>query len=301
MRDFSLASSTRRSTILLGTLVVVALALMLLDSRGLFTAPRRLATTLIDPATERLSSLGERIRGTGSSDSELQRELDDVTAERDSLLAENAELKAVAEEVEALNEALQLQQSRPDLTLVYADVMLGDPQSRDKFIVISKGSNDGLQLGMPVLSPNFLVGYITEVEPNRARILLVIDAQFQTGARLLDIQGEGAEGIVYGQWQLGGRVIMRHVARDIDVPLDSVVVTSGKSVGIPAGLIIGTVREVKRNDLQNEMELDLVPQVDFDDLSSVAVIVSATGTGAPPAAPETPADPTPTTEGTQTP
>ena len=301
MRDFSLASSTRRSTILLGTFVVVALALMLMDSRGLFTAPRRLATTLIDPAAEQLSSLGERIRGAESSDSELQRELDEVTAERDSLLAENAELKAVAEEVEALNEALQLQQSRPDLTLVYADVMLGDPQSRDKFIVISKGSNDGLQIGMPVLSPNFLVGYITEVEPNRARILLVIDTQFQTGARLLDIQGEGAEGIVYGQWQLGGRVIMRHVARDIDVPLDSVVVTSGKSVGIPAGLIIGTVREVKRNDLQNEMELDLVPQVDFDDLSSVAVIVSATGTGAPPAAPETPADPTPTTEGTQTP
>lgn len=299
MRNFPLASSTRRSSILLGTLVVVALALLLLDSRGLFTAPRRLATTLIDPAAAQLSSLGERIRGSGPSDSELERALDDVTAERDALLAENAELKAIADEVEALNEALQLQQSRPDLTLVYADVVLGDPQSREKFVVISKGSDDGLQVGMPVLSPNFLVGYITEVEANRARVLLVIDSQFQTGARLLDIEGDGAEGIVYGQWQLGGRVIMRHVARDLDVPLESVVVTSGKSVGIPAGLIIGTVHEVHRNDLQNEMELDLVPQVDFDDLRSVAVIVSTTGS--PPAAPEAPADQTPTTEGTQTP
>lgn len=298
MRDFHLAQSTRRSAILLGGLLLAALFLLLLDSRGLFTAPRRLATTLIDPAAAQLSSLGERVRGDGPSDSELQRQLDAVTDERDELMRENELLRAEASRVEELENLLNLQQ-QTDLAIVNADVILSDPQSRDKFLIINKGSDDGLYVGLPVLSPNFLVGYIDEVEPNRARILLVIDQTFQTGARIRDAQDDGAEGIVYGEWQLGGRAVMRHVARDLEIPDQAIVVTSGKSLGIPEGLIIGTVQSYERNDLRNEMELQIVPQVDFDDLSTVAVILpNSTDQNTPV---EPPPGTTPTAEETPTP
>jgi cell shape-determining protein MreC len=42
--------------------------------------------------------------------------------------------------------------------------------------------------------------------------------------------------------------------------------------GIPAGLIIGQVIGVERDELRNEVQADVVPAVNFDTLQSVMVI-----------------------------
>jgi len=261
----------RRSTlVLLAGLVLVALFLMLLDSRNRLDGPKSLVVTIVSPLGETLTNLGERVSNIGESgDRDLRQQLDDVTEERDRLLAENAELRELGREVEQLRDLLEFRQANPQLDLVTADVVGRDPSSREQYVIINQGSNAGVEVGMPVLSPHFLVGQVTEVEPDRSRVRLVIDSGFQTGAR---IQGVEAEGIVYGRWQFGERAIMRHVPVDVEIGTDALAVTSGKTERVPAGLVIGKVMEVHRDEVQNETTLDILPLVDFTELSSVTVI-----------------------------
>ena len=264
-------SVTLRQSIVLATLlIIVSLALLLLDGRHKLDGPKSLLAGATSPISQALTDFGDRVRKRGGK-SDLQAQYDDLQSKYDALLGENAQLKVQAQAAAQLRAQLNFQQQNPTLTLLPANVIARDPQSREKFIVIDRGSNDGLTVGMAVVSPNFLVGQIISVEPERAKVLLVIDSAFQIGARL---QNSGAEGIAYGQWQLGGRVIMRHIPVDAILdPNTELVVTSNKTARVPQGLIIGKLDgEPKRDSLQNETEAKVLPLVDFDNLQTVTVI-----------------------------
>jgi len=281
-----MSATARRNLAVIAAVVVAALLLMFADTRGWLNAPKRVADAVVSPVSSALTSLGMGIgNDKPGGDLSLRRQLDEVTAERDALLAENAKLKELSSEVENLRQQLKFQESRPDLTYVTAEVISRDPESREKFVIINRGSDDGLQLGMAVVSPNFLVGQITEVEAHRAKVLLIIDSGFQTGGRL---QMARAEGIVYGLWQEGGRVEMRHIPYDVNIDDREVVVTSGKSAGIPEGLVVGKVMEIKKDQAKNETVVEILPLVNFDNLESVTVI-----TGTTPGQPQEQATPSP--------
>ncbi|HUG13623.1 MAG TPA: rod shape-determining protein MreC [Thermomicrobiales bacterium] len=266
----------RRNLVLAFTLMLVSLSLILLDARGAIDGPKSLLTSGVSPISEALTRAGNKARGIGDrSDSELQQQLEQVSAERDALLAERAELIERASEADQLRELLGFQQSRPDLHLLQADIVSRDPQSREKFLVINRGSNHGIQVGMAVVSPHYLVGQVTSVEPNRARVLLVIDAAFQTGALL---QHARHEGIIYGRWQAGGRVTMRHLPLETEIIDGELVVTSGRTELVPPGLVIGVILSETSDQPRNETELEVLPLADFDELSVVTVVIGAEDT-----------------------
>jgi rod shape-determining protein MreC len=260
-----------RQTVVIATLlVVVSLALVLLDGRHKLDAPKDALEGVTAPIGRSLSNFGQHLRHRGGQ-SNLQAQYNDLQAKYDALLAQNAQLKIEADAAQQLRDQLKFQQDNPTLTLLPADVIARDPQSSEKFVVINRGSDDGIQVGDAVVSPNFMVGQVTEVDPHQAKVLLIIDSGFQTGARL---QNAGAEGIAYGQWQLGGRVVMRHIPMDTQIdPNTELVVTSGKTARVPAGLIIGKLDGAPQQDaLQNETEVKVLPLVDFDTLQTVTVI-----------------------------
>jgi rod shape-determining protein MreC len=199
-------------------------------------------------------------------------ELDAITEERDRLVAENARLKEQVADIDELRERLEFKQAHPELQVIQANVISRDPQSLEKFIIIDRGSGDGVAVGMAVVSPNFLVGQVVEVDPNRSKVLLLIDSAFQTGAVLQNSRGAG---IVYGRWQYGDRAVMRHVPLETETAPGELVVTSGLTAGIPEGLVIGTTNELERDQLRNEIEISVIPLVDFDTITTVTVIVGA--------------------------
>lgn len=270
MHDSRTESRTKQIIGLVSVLISLSLALILLDNRDMLDPVKGAAGDVISPVSGYFNDVGDRISGDGPSDSELARELEQVTAERDRLLAENAELTELVSEVEELREQLGFQQSRPELETVTANVLASDPESLEKFLIIDRGSEDGLSVGMAVVSPNFLVGQIVEVDPNRARVRLVVDNSFQTGARL---QNSRAAGILYGEWQSGGLAELRHIPLDTEIVQDELVVTSGRTSGIPEGLVIGRILELDRDQLGNEITISVLPLTDFDSLNTVTVIL----------------------------
>jgi rod shape-determining protein MreC len=276
----AISPNVRRASTIAAALIIVSLLLILLDSQDRLDGPKSLLSNAVAPIGSAFSALGERASHVGEGGNpDLRAQLATVTADRDQLLAENTKLKGLESEVQQLRESLKFQNAHPELQYLTADVINRDPQSREKYVIINRGSNDGVQVGMAVVNPNFLVGQVTEVEPNRAKVLLVIDSGFQTGGRLLNAR---AEGIVYGRWQEGGRVEMRHLPYDVKVDTNDFVVTSGKTVGVPKDLVIGKVMEVHPDQAGNQTIIEVLPLVNFENLQTLTVITGVNTELAPP-------------------
>ena len=62
-----------------------------------------------------------------------------------------------------------------------ARVLSSDPSNFSHTIDISKGSDDGLKVDMPVVNGAGLVGRIVQVTPNRSTVQLITDPDFLVG------------------------------------------------------------------------------------------------------------------------
>jgi rod shape-determining protein MreC len=266
------ALGARQTILLVALFVVTSIGFIALDNRQALDPLKTGVHNLIVPVTDLLTGIGD----SKGNETDLQKQYDDLQAKYDKLQADYAQLLVNAREVDQLRAMLNLKQSQPNLTFVSARVLYPDPTDTQKFIIIDKGSNDGIKPGMAVTDPNFYVGLVTQVDPERSRVMLGIDATQSVGAQLMNSNGVG---IAYGMWQKAGRMEIRHVPRSIEVQQGEYVITAcateARTAGVPCGLIIGIVGGPPVLDNQGDTQtIPIQPGAKFDELSVVAVIVS---------------------------
>lgn len=259
---------------LVGLFILTALVLLMLD-RGNRLGPLKgpLERPLL-ALSERFTSIGEGVRNIGNrfgNTAELEAENERLTAEINRLKAYEAQVIELKRENDQLRAQANFAVQYPQFQSVPARVIGRDPTLNEKVLVIDRGSNDGLRKGMPVVSPDFLVGLITEVSPNRAKVRLIIDQDMQIGVLLQDERGAG---ILYGRWQQGGRLTVRHINRDVNVQPNAKIITSGLTAGVPKGLLVGFVTTSRKDELGDTLQAEVVPYVYFDGLESVSVVLT---------------------------
>lgn len=268
-------SNSRRILILVLVFVIVCVGFITLDQGDTLDPLKSGLRNLFAPVLETVGHIGD----DPADDSELARQVEQLTTERDKLLAENAALKTQLAETDQLRDILNVQQANPTLSFVTANVVGTDPSGLQKFVTIDKGSRDGLRVGMAVVDPFYYVGLVTRVEEDSAQITLAIDATASVAAQLLDSR---AVGIVYGRWQTGGRLELTHVERSVTPAEGELVVTSSdasaQTANVPPGLVIGKVSGEPRIDNQADSQvIEVLPACDFENLTVVAVIISSDG------------------------
>lgn len=83
-------------------------------------------------------------------------------------------------------------------------------------ILIDKGSDDGLQMNMPVVNSSGLIGIIDGVYPHMAKVLLISSPRSRIGG--LNLRGDSrAAGIVNGVAGPDQQLEMRNLTRNADV------------------------------------------------------------------------------------
>ncbi len=263
--------SYRRTLTLAVAFVLVSAFLIVMDRRSAIEPVRDGLSSVVSPVARGFMTLAH---GPGYK-TELEKELDRVQDELDATRAENANLKAMVAEYELLDEEKRVEADRPDLNYVSATVIGQDPTLNQKFIVINKGSDDGIEVGMAVTDPDYFVGQVVEVNSATSKVMLIIDTSASVGAQLMD---SGADGIVVGLWQKGKRLELQNVDRDATVKEGDVVVTSGsvstETRGVPPNIIIGTVfGDPIPTQRTNEVTYQVRPQVNFESLDTVWVVM----------------------------
>jgi rod shape-determining protein MreC len=100
------------------------------------------------------------------------------------MLRRMVEAKAIFQENRQLKAVLQLREQKR-ATIAVGRIVGSSFNSPRRFAILSVGSSDGVQIGMPVRSPDGLVGRIIDAGALASRVLLVSDRANIVPARLL--------------------------------------------------------------------------------------------------------------------
>lgn len=255
--------------------VITAFALLLLDRRDLLEPLKAASERPLLALSERFTSAGEGLRSFGErfgNVAEIRDENKRLQEENDRLRAAAARVQELERENTQLTAQANFAVKFPELQSVPARVIGRNPNETQKVLTIDRGSDDGIVVGMPVVSPDFLIGMVTEVSPKRAQVRLIIDQNMQIGVLVQDPQ-RGA-GIMYGNWQQGGRLVVKHIDRDASVTPGATIITSNLTNHVPQGLVVGFVSKVTRDEQSDSLQLDVVPYVNFDGLESVSILLT---------------------------
>lgn len=104
--------------------------------------------------------------------------------ERQAMLRRMVEAKAITQENRQLKAVLQLREHE-HTTVAVGRVVGSSLNSPRRFAILSVGASDGVQIGMPVRSPEGLIGRIIDAGALASRVLLVSDRANIVPARLL--------------------------------------------------------------------------------------------------------------------
>ena len=104
--------------------------------------------------------------------------------ERDAMARQIIKANAVLQENRQLKAVLQLRE-RGRSTVAVGRLVGSSFSSPRRFAILSAGSNDGVRIGMPVRSPDGLVGRVIDAGALASRVLLVSDRASIVPARLL--------------------------------------------------------------------------------------------------------------------
>lgn len=173
--------------VIAGTVVGVVLLAISLVAPRTFEGIRGAALDITGPVAEALNEVRVTATGvaTGAGDYwDAARQNGELKRDRQAMLRRMIEAKAIAQENRQLKAALGLREERRD-TIAVGRVVGSSFSSPRRFAILSVGSNDGVEIGMPVRSPDGLVGRILDTGSFASRVLLVSDRAAIVPGRLL--------------------------------------------------------------------------------------------------------------------
>lgn len=235
------------------------------------------------PMQQGINNTGEWIFDTAND----FRTLSDVLEENKKLKAQVDELtvlltnsKLDTYELENLRELLALDEKYPTYEKVAASVIAKGNSNWFSVFTINRGSEDGISVGMNVIAGTGLVGIVTDVGPNYAKVRSIIDDSSNVSAM---IPSTGDNFNVSGNLKTMNEsmVITFSELRDNDdqVKVGDPVVTSYVSDRYQQGILIGYVTTIESSSNNLTKIGTITPVVDFEHLEEVLVITKLKDTG----------------------
>lgn len=243
---------SRRTRLVLGVLLAVALALITLDARNSSAAPvrglRAFGGVLFGSAESVASAVGRPVAGffsnlgAGSRD---QAKINSLQREVVQLRGELSQAQISKADAAQLQQLLQLA-GRGRYRVVPASVIAAGPAYQDA-VTIDAGSSDGIKTGETVLNGAGFVGVVTSVSSHVSTVLLATDGSAKVGVR---VAPGGEIGLVTGSGSSdssqGALRLQVFDATAVLQPGEQVVTFGGwpYAPGVPVGVITRVVAGV---------------------------------------------------------
>lgn len=242
---------------------------------GIVTPLRYVTGVTITPMQRGINTIGQwvsdrldmlvDIQNLQAENAELKQKLEEYQMRERMQLADESELKD-------LRELYELDSRFPDYEKIAANVISKDAGNWFDTFIIDKGSNAGIQVDCNVMAGNGLVGIVTEVGPNYAKVRSIIDdnsnvsAMFLADDSLCNVMGDE-------KYMDEGYIRAEHIDKDAAISEGDELITSNISDKFLPGITIGYVTNLTLDTNNLTMSGDVIPVVDFDHIQTVLVVL----------------------------
>ena len=204
---------------------------------------------------------------------------DKLVAENESLRQQLAEAQEqVRQSAESAEENVRLRTLlgylEKNTTFITESAMITswDASNWVSAFTISKGTDNGIQKGDCVITESgMLVGQVAELGDNWATVRSIIDVNMDAGVLVGD---STIAAMLVGDYALmqEGKCKLSYFTEDTTLFTGDSVVTSGRGGAFPAGIIVGTVTELRSEAGGQSFYAVVDPAVDLKLLSQVFII-----------------------------
>lgn len=228
------------------------------------------ATTAVSPF-QKLSAYTTRgIRGMWSSYIDLRgvrHENEELKKQLTDLRINNAHIQQEAEQGRRLQALLDFKQQYVNKT-VAAQVIGTSGTDLSRVIYIDRGTRDGVEAGMAVITPDGIVGKISRADRSTSQVLLISDPQSGAGVLLERLH---LNGILKGS---NGRYPeVQNVMADEKIQVGDRIITTGGDRVFPRGLPVGTVESFSPDRERDPfLNIKVKPAAELGKLEEVLVI-----------------------------
>ncbi len=139
---------------------------------------------------------------------------------------------------------------------------------QEQYFLIDAGQKNGIKECMVVIHYNSLVGIITEVYPQYAKVRLITDKNSAIGSCC---HKTGISGVVSGV-NSAHSLVLSHVSHIKKISVGDMVYTSARGTLVPAGFALGAIARVKTGELYHDIVL--VSAVDLKKIKYCSVLAS---------------------------
>ncbi|MCI8338237.1 MAG: rod shape-determining protein MreC [Lachnospiraceae bacterium] len=201
---------------------------------------------------------------TVDQNKKLQKQLDELSAENKLLQQDKYEL-------EEFRKLYDLDEQYAGYSKVAARVISSDSDNWYNSFVIDKGSKDGIKVNMNVMAGDGLVGIVVKVNKSYSKVRAIIDDSSNVSGTILK---NSENCIVSGNLNLmnEGLIEVSGIDGNARIEEGAEVVTSQISDKYLPGILIGYIRDLKKDSSNVTQAGYLSPVVDFTGLKMVLVI-----------------------------
>jgi rod shape-determining protein MreC len=265
-----------RLSLLVVVLVGAATVSMVVDRRALYAGRRNLpawAAPVLDaavPVQKAVALPVDLVRGGWSRYVALvgaHEQNDSLRGELARLLEENARLREALEASGHLEDIADMRRAL-EVQLLPVELVGSDLSPWFRSVLLDHGRSDGVRSGMPVIAKGGLVGLVTATSRTAAKTMLLLDRQAAVDGT---VQRSRTRGIVRGRG--GDDLAFEFEAREADVQLGDLVITSGLDGVYPKELLVGIVTALPEAGSQLLQTATLRPAVDFGRLERAFVML----------------------------
>jgi rod shape-determining protein MreC len=223
---------------------ILSVALLVVDARfHTLTAVRQVAATVLYPfqmvalmPRDAVSSMGSYF----SSISALQKEVRDLKSQQVAMAQAMQQAQLQMAENGHLRHLMDAREHLPVRSMM-SEILYDARDPATRRVVLDRGAQNGVKLGLPVIDNAGVVGQITRVFPFTSEVTLLTDKEQAIPVQVLRT---GLRSVAYGRGQ-SGMLDLRFVAPNADIQIGDVLVTSGLDGMYPAGLAVAKVAQVE--------------------------------------------------------
>lgn len=256
MKTFWLFIGSIKEYLLLTLLIVVSLVLMFSNDNTQIRFLRAIAVTTVGTFQSGISAIPKVF--------DLESENKYLREANIKLSNEIANLKESKLENLRLTKLLNFK-SNSEISLVSAKIINKTLIQARNTVTINSGRNEGIEIDMPIITDDGLVGRIVSVSDNYALGQIVLNKDMRISVKNQRTRVDGI--LIYDG---AGNLTVGNVLKNSDVNPGDIFITSEYSNLYPPGIPVGTVSET--GNLDNLFKkIKLIPQVNFNLIEEVFV------------------------------
>ncbi len=264
--------------VLLTLIILLGGVPTILSAMGQGNVVKDVCMAIVTPCLDGARAIGNSFAGFGKYFSEFDRlkEENRILSERVRELEDKVyDARLLEEENAWMRTYLGAKRANTDFVFCDANIIGSDGGGYLSSFTLDRGSTSDIEVGMPVVTSDGVVGRVTEVGLTFCRVSTVINYDSSIGAY---VSASGDVGLVCGDFDLrrDGLCRLEYLEFDAEVTVGDKVYSSGLGSVYPRGLYIGEVTEITGDEYNHTKIAIVKPAASLDSLTRVMILTDYT-------------------------